>query len=225
MDLKYLRFSAFNKLKKPFSTWARLRRMEQLVGMFNLRPGMCVLDLGGTPDIWSYPCIPALNVTILNLPGHIKKTAASRHNLRYIEGDGCNVEGVGDQSFDFVFSNSVIEHVGGPERRRAFANEIRRIGRAYWVQTPSIWFPIEAHNGMPFWWAYPQSVRQALIERWRKNLPEWTEMVEGTTVVKRSELESLFPEARIIVERVLDIPKSYSAVYAPRAAGTSDRLH
>ena len=106
----------------------------------------------------------------LDLPGSIKKTAASRHNLRYIEGDGCNVEGIADQSFDFVFSNSVIEHVGGPERRRAFANEIRRIGRSYWVQTPSIWFPIEAHNGMQFWWFYPQSVRRALIAGWRIGL-------------------------------------------------------
>lgn len=225
MDLKYLRFTAFNKLKKPFSDWARLHRMEQLVSIFNLRPGMCVLDLGGTPDIWSYPCIPALNVTILNLPGSIKRTAASRHNLRYIEGDGCNVVGIGDQSFDFVFSNSVIEHVGGPERRRAFANEIRRIGRSYWVQTPSIWFPIEAHNGMPFWWFYPQSVRRAFIAGWRKKLPAWTEMVEGTTIVRRSELESLFPEATVIVERVLGIPKSYSAVNAPQAARTAARLH
>jgi hypothetical protein len=229
MKIRYLRVTAFNKLKNPFSAWARLGRMQQMVRTFNLRQGMCVLDLGGTPDIWSYSFIPALNITIVNLPGTVEKAIQSQHHFRYVEGDGCNVEGIGDQTFDFVFSNSVIEHVGGPLRRRAFANEIRRIGKSYWVQTPSIWFPIEAHNGMPFWWFYPACLRHWLIERWRKKLPAWTEMVETTTVIKRSELARLFPEATVVVERVLGIPKSYSAVSvavsapAESATGESSR--
>jgi len=216
MIIRYLRFNVFTKLKQPFSDWARVRRMQQLLRTLNLREGMCVLDLGGRYEIWSHPFIPALNITILNLPGAIEKSTESQHNFRYVEGDGCNVEGVGDQTFDIVFSNSVIEHVGGPARREAFANEVRRVGKSYWVQTPSIWFPIEAHNGMPFWWFYPAFLRNWLIERWRRKLPAWTEMVEGTTVIKRSELERLFPEATVLVERVLGIPKSYSAVCAPK---------
>jgi len=216
MLTRYLRFTVFTRLKQPFSDWARLRRMQQMLRTFNLRQGMCVLDLGGTTEIWSYSFIPSLNITIVNLPGTIEKSTGSQHDFQYVEGDGCNVEGIGDQSFDFVFSNSVIEHVGGPARRQAFANEIRRIGKSYLVQTPSMWFPIEAHSGMPFWWFYPASLRRWLIERWRKKLPGWTEMVEATTVLRRSELERLFPEAKVIVERVLGIPKSYSAVNVPK---------
>ena len=112
---------------------------------------------------------------------------------------------------DFVFSNSVIEHVGGAARRAQFAREVRRIGRSYWVQTPSIWFPIEAHSGMPLWWCYPQGMRNWILRRWREKLPAWTEMIEGTTVVKRAELQKLFPDAEIKVERVFGIPKSYIA--------------
>jgi hypothetical protein len=37
-------------------------------------------------------------------------------------------------------------------------------------------------------------------------------MIEGTTVVKRAELEKLFPDAEIKVERVFGIPKSYIAL-------------
>jgi hypothetical protein len=194
--------------------------MQQMLRLSKLQAGMCVLDLGGTPEIWSYPFLPALNITIVNLPGCIQKSGASQHNFRYIEGDACDIEGFSDQDFDFVFSNSVIEHVGGPARRAAFANVIRRIGKSYWVQTPSVWFPVEAHNGMPLWWFYPDSLRRALIERWRTKLPAWTEMVEGTTVLQRSELVRLFPEASVIVERVLGFPKSYIAINVSRDAAT-----
>ena len=198
--------------------------MEQFLTAAKIREGMSVLDLGGNPHIWSYPFIPSLNITILNLPGSLIRSIDSQHTFTYIEGDGCNVAGVLDKSFDVVFSNSVIEHVGGVERRAAFANEVRRIGKSYYVQTPSIWFPIEAHNGMPLWWFYPQSVRNMLIRRWRKKLPAWTEMVEGTTVVKRSELKRLFPESKIITESVLGVPKSYTAFSVPsdKSSGSND---
>jgi Methyltransferase domain len=175
-----------------------------------------VLDLGGNPNIWNFPAIPKLSVTILNLPGHVHRLVDSRHTFRYIEGDGCDVRGITDQSFDFVFSNSVIEHVGDRSKRADFAREVRRIGISYWVQTPSIWFPIEAHNGMPLWWFYPKRLRRALIDRWRRKLPSWTDMVENTDIVLKSEFSQLFPEADIIVERVFGIPKSYIAVYVPK---------
>ena len=39
------------------------------------------------------------------------------------------------------------------------------------------------------------------------NLPEWTEMVEETVVVERSEMKGLFPNAKIGFEWLL-FPKS-----------------
>lgn len=133
---------------------------------------------------------------------------ASHHKIRYIDGDACAVEGFAERSFDIVFSNSVIEHVGPADKQAEFAREVRRLGHSYWVQTPSKWFPIEAHCGMPFWWFYPASVRRYAIERWRKKLPAWTEMVEGTTVLTKSDLQGLFPEATILVETSFGMPKS-----------------
>jgi hypothetical protein len=214
MDLRYLRFQTFVRLKRPFADWARRRRMLDLVRLVGLRKGMSTLAWGGKPDIWAYAFIPNIKIQILNLPGQIETAVSSQHAFSYVEGDACHVDGMPDRSFDLVFSNSVIEHVGGTDRQIAFAREVRRIGRAYWVQTPSIWFPIESHNGMPLWWFYPPAIRRLLINRWRKKLPAWTEMVEGTTVLRRSDLRRLFPEATIIVERVLGIPKSYVAFHA-----------
>lgn len=215
MELRYARFHAFTQLLRPFSAWARRRRMATLLRIARVREGMSVLDLGGAPQIWNYPFIPSLNITILNLPGKIEKSSESQHRFRYLEGDACRVEGVADQSFDFVFSNSVIEHVGDAERQLAFAREARRVGKGYWIQTPAVWFPIEAHTGMPFWWFYPESLKKALIERWRAKLPVWTEMIETTRVIGRSDLAKMFPDATILVERVSGIPKSYTAYRIP----------
>jgi hypothetical protein len=84
------------------------------------------------------------------------------------------------------------------------------------VQTPSQWFPIEAHCGMPFWWFYPDRLRQYFIERWRKKLPAWTQMVEETTVLTRADLKRLFPEAQILTETSFGVPKSYVAYFVGR---------
>jgi hypothetical protein len=214
--VKYLRVSTFSRLKTPFAKWARSRRMGKFVEAIHLHEGISVLDLGGTASIWASVPSPSINVTLLNLEyGPDLGEAPSSHSFRYLVGDACNVTGFADGSFDLVFSNSVIEHVGDAERRSAFACEVRRLGRGYWIQTPSKWFPIEAHNGMPFWWFYPKRLRTSLIASWRKKLPGWTDMVEGTDIVTRAELRELFPEATILVERVLGMPKSYVAFHPP----------
>jgi hypothetical protein len=190
----------------------RKKRMLQFSRTMKPKDGTSVLDLGGQPMIWdSTTC--QLDLTILNRPGIALSNHPSHHKIRFVEGDACAVEGFAERSFDIVFSNSVIEHVGPRAKQAEFAHEVRRLGRSYWVQTPSKWFPIEAHCGMPFWWFYPASLRSYIIARWRRKLPAWTEMVEDTTVLKKSDLRQLFPEAKIIVETSYGLPKSYIAYF------------
>ena len=50
-----------------------------------------------------------------------------------------------DGEFDLAFSNSLIEHLPRAARA-AFAAEVRRIARGWWVQTPAYSFPIEPHS-------------------------------------------------------------------------------
>jgi hypothetical protein len=135
------------------------------------------------------------------------------HDLTFLEGDACRVPSLSDRSFDLVFGNSVIEHVGAEARRAAFAAEVRRLGRTYWVQTPSMWFPIEAHTAMPFWWFHPRPLRESFVRRWHRALPAWADAVAETSVLTREELLALFPEASLYVESVLGIPKSYVAYF------------
>jgi len=210
--LKYLRIRVFEIALRPVQFVMRRRRMSIFMSHMNVDENATILDLGGQPKIWSSVNLK-LNITILNLPGIAHRDHETHHSITYIEGDACNVVGFEDGRFDIVFSNSVIEHVGDTKTQVEFAREVMRLGRSYWVQTPSKYFPIEAHCGMPFWWFYPESLRQYFITRWRRKLPAWTEMIEGTRVLGANQLRALFPKADVKTERFFGIPKSYVACH------------
>jgi len=70
-------------------------------------------------------------------------------------------------TFDIVFSNAVIEHVGGRESQRSFAAELRRVARRFFVTTPNRWFPVEHHTGVPLLHYLPPRVYRALLIRTR----------------------------------------------------------
>lgn len=184
--------------------------MALFVKVMQPKSRMKILDLGGQPSIWDFVELP-LNITCLNLPGIATVEHQSHHQITYIEGDACSMPYFQSGDFDLVFSNSVIEHVGDFEKRAQFASEVLRLSDQYWIQTPSIYFPIEAHCGMPFWWLYPQALRSYFLKRWQKKLPGWTKMVETTSVISERELRSLFPGCRIKYERFLLLPKSIVA--------------
>ncbi|WP_397541872.1 methyltransferase domain-containing protein [Roseovarius salis] len=207
--MRYAIFHALMRLKRPFSSAARKRRMRQFIDRMGITGGERIIDLGGAPGFWD-DCPLALDITIVNLPGFNPETAPPSHHALHLRvGDACNVDFAGDMSFDIAFSNSVIEHVGDATKQAEMAREVRRLAPAYWVQTPSIWFPVEAHNHMPFWWFYPAPLKRVFIRRWRAKLPAWTEMVETTTVLLRSQLQRLFPDGTIWTERKFGLPKSY----------------
>ncbi len=69
--------------------------------------------------------------------------------VRYVQGDACALP-FPDDAFDIVFSNAVIEHVGGRERQQALVLEALRVGRHVFLTTPNRWFPLEVHTRLPF---------------------------------------------------------------------------
>ena len=116
----------------------------------------------------------------------------------------------GDREFAVVFSSSVIEHVP-PEAQRAFADEIRRVGERYFVQTPNRYFPIEPHYQLPLFQFLPRRVRMALNSRfslgWQPK-GHWEEI----TLLTARDLRRLFPDAEIHRERLFGLTKSLMAV-------------
>ena len=193
------------------SPHTRGARMKSFLRTMPITTGCKIIDLGGAPEFWKDVQIP-LNITIVNLPGICNKSRfPSHHTIQLIEGDATNLEIFENNAFDIAFSNSVIEHVGPPHKQIQFVHEITRLAPMYWVQTPAIWFPLEAHTGIPFWFILPKFVKSLFHKRWKQRYPEWNEMVLGTTVISKSTLKKYFPKAQFWTETLFFIPKSYIA--------------
>ena len=105
----------------------REQRMHRFLRDFGITRDTRLLDVGGTLYNWTLaPVCP--KITILNRVHCDAPHAAAD----WVLGDGCTLP-FGDHSFDVVFSNSVIEHLGTLERQQAFAAEVARVGRRYFV--------------------------------------------------------------------------------------------
>jgi hypothetical protein len=54
-----------------------------------------------------------------------------------------------DASFDLVFSNAVVEHIGSREQQRSFIDELLRVAKRAFITTPNRRHPIEFHTVTP----------------------------------------------------------------------------
>jgi hypothetical protein len=102
----------------------RTGRMRRFVAAFGVTRETRVLDVGGTPLNWMLAGIRP-RVTLVNMPRALEPLPAG---FEMVCATGCELPFAG-QSFDIVFSNSVIEHIGDPAARRLFAGEVRRVGK------------------------------------------------------------------------------------------------
>ena len=78
-------------------------------------------------------------------------------HIPYVQGDACALP-FEDGAFDIVFSNAVIEHVGGRARQRQLVSEAIRVGRRVFITTPNRRFPVEVHTRLPFVHWLPDAV-------------------------------------------------------------------
>lgn len=73
-----------------------------------------------------------------------------------------------DDSFDLVISNAVVEHVGSQHDQAAFVAEHHRVGRAFIITTPNLWYPVESHT---------RTVLRHWSARWRTARAEFTRLL------------------------------------------------
>ena len=97
-------------------------------------------------------------------------------------------------SFDWVFSNAVIEHVGGWKDQVLFANEVRRVAsRGYFVATPNKFFPVEPHTLFPFYQFLPVPLQMKVAPY----SPGYLRKYERIRLLSAGEMQELFPEATV----------------------------
>ncbi|MCW2969008.1 MAG: class SAM-dependent methyltransferase [Solirubrobacterales bacterium] len=191
------------RVAAPLAGRARARRHARFFALTRLPTGARVLDVG-CGRIGLRALEPGLDITGVDLverPGYpgpfVRADAAA--GLPFADGE-----------FDLVYCSSVIEHVA-PGRRRAFAAELRRVGRGWFVQTPARSFPIEPHSLLPGAHWLPVALRRPY---WRLGAAAaWEEI----SLLGRAEMEELFGPAR--AERFGPLVKSWLCI-CPAPQGT-----
>jgi SAM-dependent methyltransferase len=187
----------------PLAARARLKRHREFFARTGVRPGMRIVDVGcGSLGLRALE--PHLDITGVDI--------APRPDYPgpFVRADATGRLPFGDAEFDLAYSSSVIEHVP-PERRAAFAAELRRVARGWFVQTPARSFPIEPHALLPFAHWLPPGPRRRY---WRLGaMGHW----EDIALLGRREVEALFGTARS--ERVGPLTKSWVCVRPVGAAG------
>jgi hypothetical protein len=176
---------------------------------------MRVLDLGGMVRHWEASPVRPASVTVLNL-----LPEASRLGwLTAVQGDACDPPAaLRAERYDLVYSNSVIEHVGGFARRCDFAAVVHAMAPRHWVQTPNLYFPIEPHWLFPGLQFLPQGARAWAIRRWPLSPAQPADPQEALRgvleieLISKTELQFYFPKSKILRERVLGMSKSIIAV-------------
>jgi hypothetical protein len=178
-----------------------------------------ILDVGGTPVFWKTMGLrPQADLELVLLNLHARDVGPS--NVECVSGDATRLP-FADNAFDVVFSNSVIEHVGSLDDQRRMADEIRRVGRRYFVQTPNRFFPIEPHFFFPLFQFLPLSARVWLLMNLKLGRSRRARLDKETAIARareirlltKGELRNIFPEARLYNERICGWVKSFVVYY------------
>lgn len=110
----------------------------------------------------------------------------------YVQGDALALP-FEDGAFDVVFSNAVIEHVGGEAEQRRFVGEALRVARRAFVTTPNRWFPVEVHTRLPLVHWLPEGLAHRAYDLTGKGF------AKDNRLLGPRDLRRLFPErARIV---------------------------
>jgi len=219
---EFLRFKAYQEK-------CRRKRGELFKQYLKPEEGDKILDLGGgTGSYISGLLLFKSNIYIADIDEDDLKQSAEK-GFTPIRLDDNGVLPYSDHYFDIVFCSSVIEHATVPKKdifsiqtnkafreislkkQKFFADEIRRVSKGYFVQTPYKYFPLESHSRLPVILVLlPRKLQIKIIAFFRKfwfarTTPDWN-------LLTVEDMKYLFPDAKIIKERAILLTKSLMAV-------------
>jgi len=222
--------AVIKRLASAYSARARARRARLFNELLKPKSTDRILDLG-SEDGAHFASVISLreNVTIADIDAEALERGRQTYGFRTaLLGEDARLP-FEDDEFDIVFCSSVIEHVTVDKdklwdfdsnetfqrealvRQKQMADEIARIGKRYFVQTPNRYFWVESHTWLP---GIVVLLPRKLLYRLIRSLGTW--WPKGTqpdwNLLTSSEMQLLFPEATIQPERSLGLIKSLIAV-------------
>jgi hypothetical protein len=190
--------------------------MRRFMRTFSPTAGTSILDIGGTEFNWTLvQCDSQITLLNLSVPDDATKPG---HNIHYVRGDGTQLQYAAFE-FDICYSNSVIEHLGTYENQLKFADELRRVGKKVWVQTPAKGFFVEPHLITPIIHFLPKSLQRKMLRNFtvwgwvtRPDQRQVDKFLEETRLLSFEEMKALFPDCEIHEERFLGFTKAFVAI-------------
>ena len=202
----------YKKIKKYYlkvQKYSRERRFSFFIELFQPNEKEYIMDLGGADGSYFCKKYPQKEKILLVDKRFILLSKAKKEfkEIKIVCADACNLP-FNDRSIDFIFSNSVIEHINDQER---FANEVIRVyKKGYFVQTPNKMFPFESHYMLPLFQFLPIALQRYIYD---KNLFSFWEpkrfKYEKVHYLKGKKLKRLFPEGNIKKEKFIFLNKSF----------------
>jgi len=175
IDSIYYRDAGRFDLARRLAAAARRSTFAAFMDAFRPTEQMTILDIGASDEEG-----PETNMLEQRYPWPASITAAGLGNglefgkrypqSRYVRIEAGKPLPFPDKAFDIIWSNAVLEHLGGPKERAEFTAEVARVGRGAFIVVPNRWFPIEHHTAIPFlhWNAalFRRCLRRTRLNHW-----------------------------------------------------------
>ncbi len=161
--------SAPGSLPTRIAKRQRQRMFERFLQTLSPGRDMDILDVGVTDDrlhdhsnyfeAW-YPHKSHITASGLEDASFLEERYPG---VRFVQADARKLP-FADNSYDFVHSSAVIEHVGSHLNQATFLGELWRVARrGIFVTTPNRWFPIEFHTVLPLAHYLPPTMFRAIL--------------------------------------------------------------
>lgn len=226
--------NAIKRIFENLSKSARAKRSGLFRSQFRIDRNTRILDLGSEDgshlrSVLGGSNFDPSNVYIADIDPELIERGRVKYGFNPVLIDESDRLPFEDGFFDIVYCSSVIEHVtvekskvwtmlsGKAFRKESlrrqwdFADEARRLGKAFYVQTPYKHFPIESHSWLPLVNWFP---RRFLVFFLRFTNRFW---VKQTTpdwhLLNKKQMRSMFGGCPIFEEKSLFMTKSLMAIY------------
>ncbi len=223
----FVRKTIFN----PYSQKFKRKRKDLFYRYLKPEPGNKILDFGGDDGSWMNYLISfrSEDLYVADIYKEPLEIASTKYGFKTVLLDESGKIPFEDNFFDIVFCNSAIEHVTVDKnemysiktnkefirksmiRQRFLADEIKRVSKKYFIQTPCKHFIIESHTWLPSLYIYlPRKFQLKLIRFLNKY---WIKLSSpDINLLTTRDMKDLFPEAKIIKEKSLLLTKSIVAI-------------